>query len=427
MRILIVGSGAREHALALRLSKDSSNELFCAPGNVGTESVATNLAVASTDIPALVEHALALRVELVVVGPEAPLCAGLADALRAEGIATFGPGQAAAHLEGSKRFAKEFMVRHGIPTANFQVFEQYEPAASFVQEAQRPCVIKADGLAAGKGVVVAKTPEQALDALDAMLCRRAFGDAGARVVIEDTLVGPELSLHVLFDGVTARSLGFAQDHKRAYDQDLGPNTGGMGAYAPVPWLDPSLQQQIHTQIVDPSIAGLKLDGIDFRGVLFIGVMIHEGQAKVLEYNVRFGDPECAVLCARMEGDLAQTLWAVATQTLCDVPPLTLSGSAVAVVIASEGYPEAPKVGVAIEGLEEAARMPETSVLHAGTRRREDGRVVTHGGRVLAVTGRGDSLETALSRAYSAVDVLGIAGSHHRRDIAWQARKPTKSA
>jgi phosphoribosylamine--glycine ligase len=311
------------------------------------------------------------------------------------------------------------MARHGVRTAAFRVFDRAEQAVDYVRSAHRPLVVKADGLAAGKGVVVAKNADEATDAIESMMIKRSFGDAGARVVIEECLTGPEISLHVLCDGSRFVVLGAAQDHKRVGDGDRGPNTGGMGAYAPVPFFDDSMLAQTLQQVVEPTMRGLASESLDFRGVLFIGLMLHEGVVHALEYNVRFGDPECAVLMARARGDVFATLLDTARGSLDPATAPSFEGAAMAVVIASERYPAAPVTGDEIVGLDEASSIEGVSVLHAGTRE-IDGRLVTAGGRVLTVTAHGSTLPQARERAYRAVERVRIRGAHYRSDIGWQA-------
>jgi phosphoribosylamine--glycine ligase len=418
MNVLVIGSGAREHAL-VRAAGSHGHRASCAPGNAGIAQDASVHAISVEDHDALVDLAARERADLVIVGPELPLVRGLADRMRAAGLTVFGPGSRAAQLEGSKSFAKEFMARHGIPTAGFRAFDRSEDAIAYVRSAGRPLVVKADGLAAGKGVVVAADENEAIGAIDRMMVRQEFGSAGSRVVIEETLRGPEVSLHVLCDGDRFALLGAAQDHKRVGEGDTGPNTGGMGAYGPVPLFDAALEARAIESIVAPTVRGLREEGLPFRGVLFFGLMIHEGEPMLLEYNVRFGDPECAVLMARARGDVCDTLLHVARGALDPSTAVRLEGSALAVVIAAERYPERPIAGDEILGLSEAAAVEHVSVLHAGTRA-DGGRFVTAGGRVLTVVGAGETLREASSAAYSAVDRIAIRGAHHRRDIGWRA-------
>jgi|LNFM01.1.fsa_nt_gb phosphoribosylamine--glycine ligase len=418
MKVLIVGGGAREHSLVLA-AKSAAHVVHCAPGNAGIARDATTHTIKADDVDQLEALCERERFDLVVVGPEAPLVAGLADRLRERGVLVFGPGRAGAQLEGSKAFSKEFMARHGVATAAFRVFDDAAKATEYVQREARAFVVKADGLAAGKGVVVASSVEETIAAIRSMIVDRAFGAAGARIVLEERLSGPEVSLHVLCDGERFAVLGVAQDHKRVGDGDTGPNTGGMGAYGPVPAFDDALLAQTLATIVEPTVRGLARDGLPFRGVLFIGLMIHEGAPFALEYNVRFGDPECAVLMARAQGDVFASLVAVAKGALDPATVVTFEGAAIAVVVASERYPAEPVTGDVIDGLDEAAAVDGVSVLHAGTRER-DGAIVTAGGRVLTIVARGQDLRDAASRAYRAVERISIRGAHYRRDIAWRA-------
>ena len=419
MKVLIVGSGAREHAL-VRAAREGGHEAHCAPGNAGiARDCAVHASVKATDLDAIESLCERERYDLVVVGPEAPLVLGLADRLRAREIPVFGPSKAGAQLEGSKAFSKEFMARHGVTTAGFRVFDRADEALAYVRSAARPLVVKADGLAAGKGVVVAEDADEAARAIESMMIERVFGAAGERVVIEERLTGPEVSLHVLCDGARYAVLGAAQDHKRVGDGDVGPNTGGMGAYGPVPMFDARMEAAAIEQVVERTVRGLREESLDFRGVLFIGLMLHEGVPHALEYNVRFGDPECAVLMARAQGDVFATLREVALGELDPRACPRFEGAAMAVVIASERYPAEPVVGDVIEGLEEASRVEGVAVLHAGTRER-DGAIVTAGGRVLAVCARGETLQIARDRAYRAAGLLRVRGAHYRRDIGWRA-------
>lgn len=420
MKVLVVGSGAREHALAWRIATEGA-DVVCAPGNGGMAAFARCIAVSATDIAAIVELARKEAVDLVVVGPEAPLVAGLSDALSEAGIATFGPGREGAQLEGSKIFAKELMTRAGVPTAGYRIFDEADAAKAYIRGESRPLVVKADGLAAGKGVVVASDADEAVAAIDWMMGERAFGDAGARVLVEDCLVGEEVSYHVLSDGQRTIALASAQDHKRAYDGDRGPNTGGMGAYSPAPAVTPEIEKKILETIVEPTFRQLRADGIPFRGVLFIGLMIVEGEPYVLEYNVRFGDPECAVLMARWQGDLLSTLQATARGELPANPPSAQAPAALAVVLASGGYPGDYAKGKVIEGVEQAASVEGVEVFHAGTRL--DGEtLLTDGGRVLTVTAMGEDVDDAAERAYAAADRITFDGREMRRDIGYRARK-----
>lgn len=417
MRILVVGSGGREHALAWKLAQSPAlSGLCCLPGNGGTAALGANLPGSPEDIDAVVRAARERDVGLVVIGPEAPLAAGLADRLRAEGLPTFGPSAAAARLEGSKAFCKEFLARHGIPTAAFRVFD--DPAAALEHLGRRPLpvVVKADGLAAGKGVVVCTERSAAEVAVREMLVERRFGAAGARVVLEDCLVGEEASLLVLTDGTRCVPLRAAQDHKRVGDGDRGPNTGGMGAYVPAPVLDERLLGRVFDRIVEPTVAGMRAEGAPFAGCLYVGLMIVDGEPFVLEYNVRFGDPETQPVLVHLADDLLPLLEGAARGALPVRAPAWHPGAACCVVLAQDGYPGEIRKGAAIEGLEEAARVPDAVVFHAGTRRDEDGVVRVAGGRVLGVTARGADLAQARDRAYEAADRIRWDGKYCRRDI-----------
>jgi phosphoribosylamine--glycine ligase len=421
-RVLLVGSGSREHALASGIASSAGgpHEILVAPGNAGTAALARNVAVAADDVPGLVELAAREQVDLVVVGPEAPLVAGLVDALEARGIRAFGPSKQAAQLEGSKAFMKGVLGRHGIPTAGFAVFDDAEAAKAHVRAAARPLVVKADGLCAGKGVVVAASVDEALEAIDHMMVARAFGAAGARVVIEDILPGEEASFHVICDGTRAFPLVSAQDHKRALDGDRGPNTGGMGAYAPAPVVTPAVHARVMETIVEPTLRGMAAEGMPFRGVLFVGLMIEGDVPRVLEFNVRFGDPETTVLVPMLDGDWLALLDGAARGDLgaAAAASRTHDGAALAVVMAAEGYPGKPTTGDAIDGLD-APLPPGAFVFHAGTKRDGD-RVVTAGGRILTVGARGASLPEARAKAYDAVSGLRFRGEQHRTDIGHRA-------
>ncbi|HJL17682.1 MAG TPA: phosphoribosylamine--glycine ligase [Sandaracinaceae bacterium LLY-WYZ-13_1] len=419
MDVLVVGSGAREHALGWKLaSSPGVAKVLFASGNAGTSRVGENLAVKPTDVDGIVATARDRGVGLVVVGPEAPLAAGLVDALQEASIPAFGPTRAAARLEASKGFAKDFMKSHGVPTAAYEVFEDAEAAVRWVRERGRPMVVKADGLAAGKGVVVASTVDGTVAALESIMVERAHGEAGARVVVEERLEGPEVSYHVVSDGERYVALAAAQDHKRLRDGDEGPNTGGMGAYSPPPMVTPAVERAIRERVVEPTLRGMREAGTPLRGALFVGLMVVDGAPKVLEYNVRFGDPETEVLMARWDGDVLPLLLGSARGDLGGVEPRWGAPAAMCVVLASEGYPGAYAKGRVIEGLD---AVPEgVTVFHAGTAR--DGeRVVTSGGRVLCVTATGDDVPAAAARAYAGVDAIRFEGAQHRRDIGWQAR------
>ena len=428
MKLLLVGSGGREHALAWKIAQSPQvDRLLVAPGNAGTEGIpmaaggaVANLALAADDVDGIVAFAADAAVDLVVIGPEAPLAAGLADALRAKGVATFGPDRAAAQLEASKAFSKEFMRANGVPTAAYGVFDDAAEAKAFLDRFEAPYVIKADGLAAGKGVVIAKTRAKAEATIDAMLDGK-HGDASATIVIEEFMAGEEASFFALLDGETAIPLVGAQDHKRAYDGDDGPNTGGMGAYSPTPALTPAIVEDVMARVVRPTAEGLARDGAPYKGVLYVGLMMTDEGAKVVEYNVRFGDPECQVIMMRMKSDLVPYLLACAKGALADAPPIDWDPRpAVTVVMAAKGYPDAYEKGSVIAGLDAANAQPGVVVFHAGTAMK-DGAVTANGGRVLNVTAIGDTVEDAVARAYAGVDAIDWPEGFHRRDIAHRAR------
>ncbi len=413
-RILVVGGGAREHALATALA---AHEVIVAPGNAGTAARFRNAAVAAHDVDGVVALAERERVDLVVVGPEQPLTLGLVDALEARGVRAFGPSRAAARLEGSKAFMKEVCRKAGVPTAAFGVFDDVAKARAYVR-AHGPVVVKADGLCAGKGVVVPDTIEEALDAIERMMVRRELGDAGATVVLEEKLPGEEASFHVVCDGERAVPLVAAQDHKRALDGDRGPNTGGMGAYAPAPVVTAAIADEVMRTIVAPTLRGMAAEGAPFRGVLFVGLMIDAGKPRVLEFNVRFGDPEATVLVPMLDGDGFALLDGAARGALDPSAFGTRAGAALSVVMAAEGYPGKPAAGDAIAGLD--APIPEGAwVFHAGTKREGD-TVVTSGGRVLTVGARAETLAAARETAYGLVSRIRWRGEHHRRDIGHRA-------
>jgi phosphoribosylamine--glycine ligase len=423
MRVLVVGSGGREHALAWKIAASPLvDEVLAAPGSDGMAGVARCLPqVKASDLDAVVTAARDEAVDLVVVGPEDPLAAGLVDRLREAGIASFGPSAEAARLEGSKQFAKEFMARHGIPTADFAVFDALEPARAYVRQQGGPCVVKADGLAAGKGVFVCDDTDAALAALDEIMGERRFGEAGARVVIEERMQGEEASYYAITDGERVVTLAAAQDHKRALDGDRGENTGGMGAYSPAPVVSDAVEKRILEEIVHPAIRGMARDGRPYTGVLYVGLMIDAaGAPRVVEFNVRFGDPETQPLLMRMEGDLVPLLDGAARGRLEPETKLGWGDAAVCVVLASEGYPRAYETGRAIDGLDALAGESDVVVFHAGTRRGADGRFETAGGRVLGVTARGASVAVARERAYAAADRIRFEGRQLRRDIADRA-------
>lgn len=421
MNILLVGSGGREHALAWKLAASKSCEkLYCAPGNAGIEACASCVAIGLEDIDGLVRFAREKAIDFVVVGPEAPLVAGLADRLREAGIAVFGPVAAAARLEGSKGFMKDLCARHGIPTAAYGRFSDFGKARAFIEAQGRRLVVKADGLAAGKGVVICEGKDDAIEAARDMLSGNAFGSAGAEVVIEEFLDGEELSYFALSDGQDILPFGSAQDHKRVFDGDQGPNTGGMGAYSPAGLMTPALEEKILQRIIEPTIAAMKSEGFPFAGVLFAGIMVARGEPVLLEYNVRFGDPECQTLMMRLEGDLVEILHAAATGRLAEARVGWRSETALCVVMAAKGYPGSYAKGTPIRGFTEAGAHENVQVFHAGTARSENGEIVSAGGRVLGITALGSDAAGAQRLAYESVDQIDWPEGFCRRDIGWRA-------
>ena len=422
MNILLVGSGGREDALAWALTRSEGVRLTCAPGNAGMERRARRVAIRAEDVDALHAHSVSGGYDLVVVGPEVPLVAGLSDRLRESGVPVFGPSAGAARLEGSKIFSKEFMERHAIPTARFRSFERAESAVRWLRssEAEYPLVVKADGLAAGKGVVIASDADQAVDTAEGMLSGRSFGEAGRRILVEECLVGREASFFVLSDGERVVELATCQDYKRAADGDEGPNTGGMGTYSPSSFLDEATRRRVIREVVEPTLHGIASEGSPYRGVLFVGLMLTADGPKVLEYNVRFGDPETQVLLPRLDGEWLPLLAACASGRLPSTPLRWRDRAAVCVVMASGGYPGPYAKGVRLRGVEEAERLEDVLVFHAGTETDSDGTLVTAGGRVLGVTALGADIAAARSRAYEAVGCIRWEGERHRRDIASDA-------
>ena len=422
MKILVVGSGGREHALGWKLAQSPLiSELISAPGNPGLAELGRCVPIKADDARELAAFAMREQIDLVVIGPEAAAAAGLADSLAQVGVACFGPTKAAAELESSKAFMKEFCVRHGVPTADYKVFDDAIHAKAYLGGREPPFVIKADGLAAGKGVVIAATRREADAAIDEILFLRKFGTAGQRIVIEDFLPGEEASFFALCDGETAIPLVAAQDHKRAYDGDKGPNTGGMGAYSPAPVFTDEACDQTMERIILPTLRGMKAEGRPFVGVLFAGLMITPEGPKLIEFNVRFGDPEGQPPLRRPNSHLTPLLPAAARGVIASAPALEWDNRpAVTVVYAAQGYPDEPLTGSVIRGLAEAGGVDGVQIFHAGTKRDEDGTLRAAGGRVLNVTAIGDTLQDAVNRAYSAVSRIDWPGGFCRRDIAWRA-------
>ncbi len=422
MKILIVGSGGREHALGWKLAQSPLvTEIMSTPGNPGLAALGRTFALKVEQAAEIAALAAREQVDLVVIGPESAAAAGLADQLQTLGIPCFGPSKAAAELEASKAFMKEFSVRHGVPTAAYKVFDDAIRAKAYLGDREPPFVIKADGLAAGKGVVIAETRREADEAINEILFLRKFGTAGQRIVIEDFLPGEEASFFALCDGETAIPLIAAQDHKRAYDGDKGPNTGGMGAYSPAPVFTDAMRDLTMERIILPTLRGMKEEGRPFVGVLFAGLMISADGPKLIEFNVRFGDPECQTLMRRMKSDLAPILLAAAKGELASAAPIEWDARpSVTVVYAAQGYPDEPLTGSVIRGLAQADQVEGVVVFHAGTREDEEGNLRAAGGRVLNVTAIGDDLRQAVTRAYDAVSRIDWPGGFCRRDIAWRA-------
>jgi phosphoribosylamine--glycine ligase len=422
MKILVVGSGGREHALGWKLSQSPLvSEIISAPGNPGLAELGRCVAINATNAAEFAAFAARERIDLVVIGPEAAAAAGLADALAQLGVPCFGPSKVAAELEASKAFMKEFCVRHGVPTAEYKVFDDAVRAKAYLGSREPPFVIKADGLAGGKGVVIAATRREADAAVDEILFLRKFGTAGQRIVIEDFLPGEEASFFAICDGDAATPLAAAQDHKRAYDGDKGPNTGGMGAYSPAPVFSDRVRDQTMEQIILPTLAGMRAEGRPFVGVLFAGLMITPAGPKLIEFNVRFGDPECQTLMRRLKSDLAPVLMAAAKGTLSEAPTLEWDQRpALTVVYAANGYPDEPLTGSVIRALDQARRVEGVEIFHAGTKRDSDGTLRAAGGRVLNVTAIGDTLKQAAARAYTAIGLIDWPGGFCRSDIGWRA-------
>ncbi|NCD34498.1 MAG: phosphoribosylamine--glycine ligase [Spartobacteria bacterium] len=422
MKILVIGNGGREHAIVWRISRDTAeHQIFCAPGNAGTAALATNVNIGVTDVDAIVAWAEKERPDLTIVGPEAPLVAGLTDALRAKNFLVFGPSRDAARLEGSKTFAKEIMQAAGVPTAASRAFSTFDEAIAYLDKVGVPVVVKADGLAAGKGVTVCMTRDEAVHALDEALNDKVFGVAGGQVLVEEFLEGEEASILALIDGTNIVMLASSQDHKRAYDGDLGPNTGGMGAYSPAPVVTDELWPLIREQVFERTLNELHKRGMTYQGVLYAGIMITQDGPKVLEFNCRFGDPETQVVLPRWIGDMVPAFKACATGTLSEDMVAWCPEHAATIVIASQGYPGNYPKNRVIDGLQDVAENnTDAIVFHAGTAINDQREVVTNGGRVLAVTGVGKTLQRAVCTAYEAASGIHFDGGWYRNDIAWRA-------
>ncbi len=421
MKVLIIGSGGREHAIAWKVAQSNLvSKIFAAPGNPGIGKVAECVNINPMDLDSLIDFAKSKSVDMTIVGPEAPLVTGITDRFEAEGLKVFGPSKAAARLEGSKSFAKFMMKKYGVPTADFQVFDDPAEAIRFVKRHGVPIVVKADGLAAGKGVVVASTVEEAIDAIDRIMVKKAFGNSGERIVIEDCLRGEEASYLVVSDGRNFVPLASSQDHKRIFDGDRGPNTGGMGAYSPAPILSKSLEEKVKERIIEPILTGMRREGSPFKGVLYAGLMISGSDVNVLEFNVRFGDPETEAILRRMNTDIVEVARSTVDGNLIkriDWIPQT----SICVVLSSKGYPGKYEVGKVITGIEKAEGMDSTVVFQAGTAVK-NGNLVTNGGRVLDVTSIGNDIVSARENVYSAIKLIHFDGMHYRTDIGLKALK-----
>lgn len=425
MNILVVGSGGREHALVWKIRKSPQvKKIYCAPGNGGIAQMAECVAIKPTDIPGLLKFSKDHQIGLVVVGPEAPLAEGLADVLESAGIAVFGPSKAAAQLEASKVFAKEFMRRHQIPTAEFQTFQDVRRAHEYLKKAEYPLVVKADGLSGGKGVVICKTIAEAEGAIKTFMVERVFSEAGDKIIIEECLEGEEVSIFAISDGQEYVILDSSQDHKRIFDDDLGPNTGGMGAYSPALLLNKDLWDEIEESIIAPTIIGMRQEGLPFRGVLYAGLMITKDGPKTLEYNVRFGDPEAQALLPRLKNDLVEVMFAACEGRVGGQDLIWDDRECVCVVITSGGYPKEFQTGYEIKGLEEAAKCDDVTVFHAATKKEGD-QFLTDGGRVLGVTGLGRGILDAIHKTYQAVETIKFEHAFFRRDIGAKALRHVK--
>ncbi len=427
MKVLIVGSGGREHALAWKISQSPKlTQLFCAPGNGGIAQMAECVDIKAEDVEGLFKFAKKMAIDLTIVGPEVSLVAGIVDRFAAAGLMIFGPSQAAARLEGSKVFAKEFMHRRNIPTAVFQSFKKIEAARRFVEQAEFPLVVKADGLAAGKGVFVCSSIDEAKSALDQIMKQKVFAEAGNCVVIEECLQGEEVSILAISDGEHYVILEPAQDHKRIFDDDLGPNTGGMGAYCPATIVSAELLEQIDARVIEPTIRGMQREGIPFRGVLYAGLMVGKDGPKVLEFNVRFGDPETQAVLPRLKSDLLEVMLAACANRLNQVKLNWDPRTSVCVVMSSGGYPGDYEKGKEISGLEQALEFEDVAVFHAGTRKQAN-KILTDGGRVLGVTGLGQGLEKAIEKTYEAVEQIHFDRCFFRRDIGAKGMKKAEDS
>ena len=421
MRILVIGSGGREHALAWKIAQSKlCDKLFCAPGNAGIAQIAECINIQVEDIAGLLEFAEKEKIDLTVVGPEIPLSLGIVDEFSRYGFKIFGPNRAAARLEASKIFSKELMAKYKVPTPAFKIFDSLSEAQKYIDKIGAPCVVKADGLAAGKGVVVAKTISEAKQAATAMMQERVFGTSGNKIIVEECLEGEEASIIIITDSKEVVALAASQDHKRVFDNDSGPNTGGMGAYSPAPIVTPELFKEIMDRVIYPTINGLAKEGIDYRGVLYAGMMLTKEGPKTLEFNARFGDPETQAILPRLKSDLLEIMLAAAERQLNRIGPLEWDPrSCVCVVCAAGGYPGNYEKGKEISGLDKAAQMPDIVVFHAGTKLLNN-KIISNGGRVLGVTGLGDTVRDAIDKTYAAVKEVNFQGMHYRSDIGRKA-------
>ena len=421
MRVLVIGSGGREHALVWKIKQSPKVEkIFCAPGNAGTSEFADNIPIAADDIEGLLQFAMKKEIGLTVVGPEQPLVMGIVDRFEVKGLRIFGPSASAAELEGSKSFSKDIMQKYGLPTAEYKIFTSAESATKYIQAKNCPLVVKADGLAAGKGVLLCRSSREALVAVDTIMRQRLFGEAGDQIVVEEFLEGQEISVLAFSDGQTVLLMDSAQDHKAVYDGDIGPNTGGMGAYSPAPVFTELMRQKVRDKIMLPMVRAMQQEGRTYKGILYAGLMLTKTGPQILEFNARFGDPETQPLMVRMETDIIPLFEACIDGTLGQCQVNWKNKSSVCVVMTAEGYPSAYQKGEIISGLQNANSTPEVVVFHAGTKE-QDGKVLTNGGRVLGVTATGANTESAIQRAYDAVGKVNWRGVHYRKDIGSRGR------
>ena len=421
MRVLVIGSGGREHALVWKIKQSPKVEkIFCAPGNAGTSEFADNIPIAADDIEGLLQFAMKKEIGLTVVGPEQPLVMGIVDRFEVKGLRIFGPSASAAELEGSKSFSKDIMQKYGLPTAEYKIFTSAESATKYIQAKNCPLVVKANGLAAGKGVLLCRSSREALVAVDTIMRQRLFGEAGDQIVVEEFLEGQEISVLAFSDGQTVLLMDSAQDHKAVYDGDIGPNTGGMGAYSPAPVFTEIMRQKVRDKIMLPMVRAMQQEGRTYKGILYAGLMLTKTGPQILEFNARFGDPETQPLMVRMETDIIPLFEACIDGTLGQCQVNWKNKSSVCVVMTAEGYPGTYQKGEIISGLQNANSTPEVVVFHAGTKE-QDGKVLTNGGRVLGVTATGANTESAIQRAYDAVGKVNWRGVHYRKDIGSRGR------